>query len=571
MLNFVVNIRMRTLFIILLLSLLTAGSLPACKRTAEQVPDQPAPDSTAMVRELMGPVTIDSSEIVDFLRDYPLFEYHKQEIFSFYKGRHDTAAWFNTYGILEQAGHFIEQLEHFNEEGLKDSIIYFSTMRRIHARIKDPMFRYDAADPDIQLLDCMLTGAFFVYAQKVWYGLSEQTTRSLDWYITRKTVPSVAILDSILSGGSNAFTRFEPLYPQYKLLKHYLKLYTAMDSVTWDSIYLPGGVRSIKPMESYPVLPEIKRRLYLLGDLATADSSERYDSTTMLAAQLFQTRHGLLGDGVLGEKFFREINCSPKNRARQIAVNMERSRWMPQIPSGDYIMVNIPEYIMRIYAMDTLAWQMRVVVGKNSTGTVIFNDELEYIVFSPYWVPPASILNYEILPALKKDASYLSKQHMEAFDRITGNAIDVSGTDWKKYSKMPYSIRQKPGANNSLGWVKFLFPNEHSIYFHDTPSRELFSRESRGFSHGCIRLEKPYAFAEYLLREDTAFTPEIIDSLYYLGKETTVVLPEKIPVYIVYFTAYVGEDGALNFFRDIYGHDGRLEKTLFENSEEPVQ
>jgi len=246
---------------------------------------------------------------------------------------------------------------------------------------------------------------------------------------------------------------------------------------------------------------------------------------------------------------------------------MERMRWLPDVPSGDYIMVNIPEYTMHIFESDSLAWDMKVVVGKSSSSTTIFNDELEYIVFSPYWVPPPSILNNEILPALKKDPNYLKKENMEAVDPSTKKVVDVSNIDWDKYSKIPYIIRQKPGNSNSLGWVKFIFPNEHNIYFHDTPSRNLFEKESRSFSHGCIRIAEPKRFATYLLRNDTTYTEQKIDSLYYLGRETYVKLEEKIPVYLVYFTAWVDTNGLIHFNRDIYGHDAKLEHTLFPPKE----
>lgn len=553
-----------TPILLLFLSLL---GLNACEQKQEDPPPPPVED-LSIIKPVMDTLHIDSQQISAFLTKYPMFQFHATELFAFYKQRDHHAAWFNTYGIVEQAGQFIVQLSHFDDEGLQDSVIYFRQLQGMYDEVHTPGFRYAEATANIRELELLLSAEFFVYAQKVWYGLSEKTTRSLDWYVNRKTVPSVSILDSILSGGTNAFTAFDPVYKQYALLKQALKQYRSIAQTPWDSIFLPAGVKSIKPGESYAVIPEIKRRLILLGDLVDADTTDVYDSSMIIGVQLFQDRHGLLADGVMGEKFFREINCSPAKRAQQIAINMERCRWLPETPEDDYIMVNIPEYTMRIYAEDTLAWQMRVVVGATSTSTTIFNDELEYIVFSPYWIPPASIRDNEILPGLKKNPDYLKKQHMEAYNPKTGEVFDVSGTDWNKYSTLPYVVRQKPGDHCALGWVKFMFPNEHSIYFHDTPSRELFSRESRGFSHGCIRLEKPKDLAKYLLREDTVYTHEVIDSLYYLGRETVVTLKEKIPVFIVYFTARVDEAGSVHFSRDIYGHDARLEKTMY--GAEPV-
>lgn len=519
-----------------------------------------------VIKKVFHPLYIDSLHINQFLKAYPLFEFHSNEIRLFYKNRKQESAWFNDYGIVEQGGFFMNLLDHFGEEGVKDSVIYYSKLKAIYDQIQSPGYSYKGSDSLTTEFELMLTAEFFVYAQRVWYGLSEKTTKELDWYITRKTVPSVSILDSILTGGKNSFTAFEPNYAQYNLLKKYLKKYREIENVPWDSIYLPEGMKSLKKGDSAKVILQIKQRLTLLGDLEVNDSTQRFDYLLEEGIKKFQLRHGLLSDGVAGGKFFAELNCRPSNRLRQIEINMERCRWIPNDPEGDYIIVNIPEYTMHIFADDTLAWDQKVVVGKTSTGTTIFNDELEYIVFSPYWIPPPSILNNEILPALKKNPGYLKKENMEAYD-ASGKTIDVSGVDWTQYTKMPYRIRQKPGGSNSLGWVKFIFPNEHNIYFHDTPSRNLFQNEARGFSHGCIRVEQPKRFAEYLLRNDSTFTTKKIDSLYYLGKETYVKLQEKIPVYIVYFTSWVDANGQLNFRRDIYGHDAKLEKTLFEEEE----
>lgn len=546
--------------------------ITACKNNVDAKQDSVDSEHFPELKTVFQPFIIDTPAITAFLQQYPDFSYHKNEITSFYKNRGYRSAWFNEFGIIEQGGFFMNQLEHFEDEGLKDTVLYYTQLKSLYTAIADPNYIYNETDALPKQFELMLTAEFFVYAQKVWFGINEKTTKELDWYVTRKTVPSVAILDSILSGGANAFTAYEPLYPQYGLLKSMLKKYRQITFSDWDTLQLPDGVKSIKPGNDYPVVAAIKNRLNILGDGIALDSTTLLDSATVVAIQLFQTRHGLTSDGVAGEKFFKEINISPTDRIRQIEINMERMRWLPDAPSGNYIMVNIPEYTMHIFENDTLAWDMKVVVGKSSSSTTIFNDELEYIVFSPYWVPPPSILNNEILPALKKDANYLKKENMEAVDASTKKVVDVSGVDWSKYSKIPYIIRQKPGNSNSLGWVKFIFPNEHNIYFHDTPSRNLFEKESRSFSHGCIRVAEPKRFATYLLRNDTTFTAEKIDSLYYLGRETYVKLEEKIPVYLVYFTAWVDSNGLIHFSRDIYNHDAKLEKTLFpEIAEQPLQ
>ncbi|MBL7955753.1 MAG: L,D-transpeptidase family protein [Flavobacteriales bacterium] len=226
---------------------------------------------------------------------------------------------------------------------------------------------------------------------------------------------------------------------------------------------------------------------------------------------------------------------------------MERLRWVPEAYAPDLILVNIPEFRMHIFEEGKEAWNMKVVVGNVATRTVIFSDTLSNIVFSPTWTIPQSIVHGEILPEIKKNPNYLAKKNMERIGGSDANPI----------------IRQKPGAGNALGRVKFLFPNDYSIYFHDTPSKGGFVRESRAFSHGCIRLSEPQRLAEYLLRNDTTWTSEKITEAMKKSTETWVKLKEKRPVTIGYFTAWVGADERLYFCDDVYGHDDKLAKELF--------
>lgn len=511
------------------------------------------------------PFLLDSGAIATFLDSFPLFGYHRTEIMDFYAKRNHAPAWFNEEGIIEQGDYFMNLLDHFNEEGLRDTLIYYTKVRNIYNTVTGPGYPYHGEDMQTSQLEMFLTTEFFVYAQKVWYGLSEKKTRDLDWYITRKTVPYISILDSLLRGGSNLFTVREPIYRQYKLLRDYLKKYKALgDDDAWYTLYLPPDKKFLQAGDSGFVVKEMKNRLFLLGDLAEQDTTAIYDSLLTCAVIRYELRNGLNGDGHAGQDVIAALNTKPSELIEKISLNMERCRWIPENPKEDYILVNIPEYRMHIYAGDSLAWSMKIVVGKNSTGTAIFNDMLKYIVFSPYWVPPPSIVGNEILPAIKKDPGYLQRENMEVVSYSTKMPIDPAAIDWSKYTgaNFPYMIRQKPGKNCALGYVKFLFPNNYNIYFHDTPSKSLFQAENRGFSHGCIRLEQPERLANYLLRNDTSWTAHKIDSVMHAGKETYVKLDKPVPVFIVYFTAWVDENGILNLRKDIYGHDARLEKTL---------
>lgn len=252
---------------------------------------------------------------------------------------------------------------------------------------------------------------------------------------------------------------------------------------------------------------------------------------------------GYKEDGKINKALLAEMNFPVEKRIEQIMVNMERSRWVPVQLIDNYLVINIPEYKLHVYDHDSILFNMNVVVGKNEHKTVIFNGNLRYIVFSPYWNIPRSILKNETFPAMRRNPDYLAQHNME----------------WNGGN-----VRQKPGPDNSLGLVKFLFPNSHSIYLHDTPAKSLFNEDNRAFSHGCIRVAEPKKLAQYLLRNDTAWNEEKITTAMNKGVEQYVTLKTAIPVFIAYFTAWVDRQGNLNFRNDIYKRDSRLAKMILE-------
>ena len=223
---------------------------------------------------------------------------------------------------------------------------------------------------------------------------------------------------------------------------------------------------------------------------------------------------------------------------------------MPQKPTGNLIVVNIPEFMLHVYDGKEKLFDMRVVVGQVGHNTMMFNGDLNQVVFSPYWNVPPSIVRKEILPAMEKNPNYLETKNME----ITGNEDGLP------------EIRQKPGPDNALGRVKFLFPNSFNIYFHDTPEKSLFAKDKRAYSHGCIRVKEPEKLANYVLRNQPEWTPEKINEAMNSGEEKFVKIKDPVPVFITYYTAWVDEQGKLNFRDDIYRHDGSLMKKMFINS-----
>ena len=233
---------------------------------------------------------------------------------------------------------------------------------------------------------------------------------------------------------------------------------------------------------------------------------------------------------------------------------------IPKTQKGDYIVVNIPDFRLFAYQDTQLVFNSKVVVGKKSGAkhTVIFSDFIETIVFSPYWNIPQGIITKQLLPLIKNNPSYLSEHDMEVLNN-KGNLIPNNSIDWEKYtSHFPYMIRQKPGRNNALGRVKFMFPNKYAIYIHDTPEKSLFGETKRMFSHGCIRLQQPAKLAQFLLRKNIAFNRKRINALMQGGVETYIPLKPKVPVFIVYFTAWVDRSGKLNVRPDVYRQDLKM-------------
>jgi murein L,D-transpeptidase YcbB/YkuD len=288
------------------------------------------------------------------------------------------------------------------------------------------------------------------------------------------------------------FTRTDhtgTVYQQYNLLKNYLKRFREIEKQgLWLTI--KADKKKYQEGDSSLTVQMIRKKLFLAGDLKENNNSAVYDQTITAAVKQFQRKYGLKQDGIVGQGILKEMNAPLSRRIQQIIVNMERCRWVDNDPRGNYMVVNIPQFQLMAYENDHLVWAMNVVVGKEIHKTAIFHGHIKYIVFSPYWNVPPSILKNEILPAIHKNPNYLAMHDME----WNGN-----------------QVRQKPGPDNSLGKVKFLFPNSFNMYLHDSPAKSLFQEEKRTFSHGCIRVAEARKLAIYLLRNDKSWTESKID------------------------------------------------------------
>ncbi len=514
-----------------LLSCHSPEKQPAGKKTA-------ARDSTieAAAKNMAGSfnretsLRFDSLQLDSFFVKFPLLVSYQNDVRSFYNSRHYSYAWYDTTGQLEQAANMYSRFRNLAQEGITGSLPYIGTLDSLmdNQQVKEVQ---PAAETEL-----LLTGLYFYFAGKVWGGLGEHEAAAVEWFLPRKKVSYEGWLDSLLktAAGTTAFS--EPVYRQYNLLRNYLAKYQSVEKAhAWNA--LPETRSSYRLGDSGTVVGLLRQKLFQTGDLPDSTPAHRFDTSLQLAVKKFQHRFGVKEDGVVTPSLVRELNVPLQKRIQTIMTNMERSRWLPMEVSGEYLAVNIPEFRLHVYSADSLLWDMNVVVGKSASKTVVFSGFLSNVVFSPYWNVPSSIVKAEILPGIKRNPNYLASHHME---RYSGG------------------YRQLPGPWNSLGQVKFLFPNSYSIYLHDTPSRNLFQEDKRAFSHGCIRVAEPGKLATYLLSGDTTWNTTKIGTAMSSGKEKWVTLKKKIPVFITYFTAWVDRQGNLNFRDDIYNRDSRL-------------
>jgi L,D-transpeptidase YcbB len=306
-------------------------------------------------------------------------------------------------------------------------------------------------------------------------------------------------------------------------------------------------------------------RLAVTGELdaAARDAEpEHFDDALREAVRRFQSRHALETDGVVGAATLRALNVPVEARVQQLRLTLERARWVLDDLGSSFVVVNIAGFRAYVVADRRIVWETRVVVGREHRQTPVFRDEFKYIVFNPTWTVPYSIATREMLPQIKANADWFRERDFEVKDR-TGSLIDPSTVDWSIVTprNFDYSFVQRPGRANALGQVKFIFPNEHAVYLHDTPARELFSTAERAFSHGCIRVENPLELAEILLRENR-WTRERIDAAVASGRTITVFLERPVPVLLLYWTASVDPDGTVHFYRDVYDRDPPVAEAL---------
>jgi murein L,D-transpeptidase YcbB/YkuD len=361
----------------------------------------------------------------------------------------------------------------------------------------------------------------------------------------------------------------EPPFPGYKNTQAGLRRYLELSRQD-DGEQLPMPSKILDPGSHYAGIARLTHLLRLLGDLpadAAVSTGDVYQEPLVEGVKNFQKRHGLPPNGRLGQETVKQLNTPMSKRVEQLRLTLERWRWLPQEFPQPPVVVNIPEFRLRAYDKDSkIVLSTNVIVGKAFRHeTPVFDEDMRYVVFRPYWNVPPSIQRSEIVPAIQRNRDYIAKKGYEVTTQ--GGQVVTSGTiDDDVLQQMragEFAVRQKPGPANALGLVKLIFPNEHNVYLHSTPSQKLFSEAKRDFSHGCIRVEKPDELAAWALQDKPEWTLEKVRAAMQKGQDNNQInLTKPIPVLILYGTAVAEEDGSIHFFDDLYGHDADLEKVL---------
>jgi murein L,D-transpeptidase YcbB/YkuD len=488
----------------------------------------------------------DSSAMEKYIADKNLDEKVARRVRSFYNSRNYQFAWFTSNGLTEQARSFWNLHDYVTTYDKDSSLKDKTLQKKMDAFIAEENLSVSASGNFLQT-ELTLTQHFIKYMLSN-YEKGYVKRKEMERFIPSKKLDALATADSLLNKKHKDDKYFEDVHEPYRKLKEQLSLYyNVTKNGGWPQI---PTAKTLKKGASSPSVPFIKKRLQLTGQMPGNDTSQIFTDTLETAVKVFQNQLGYTDDGIITAALIKDMNVPAKTRLAQILVNMDRMRWMPTERAGQLIVVNIPEFILHVYEGKQKAFDMKVVVGKEAHSTVSFSGDLSTIVFSPYWNVPPSIVKNEILPAIEKNPGYLASQNMEQ-----------TGTE----GGLP-KIRQLPGQKNSLGKVKFLFPNSFNIYFHDTPAKSLFEKDKRAYSHGCIRIAEPEKMAQYLLRNSQEWTPEKIGAAMNSGNEKHVKLSKPIPVIISYYTAWVDETGLLNFREDIYKHDEDLVRKMFTST-----
>lgn len=478
---------------------------------------------------------------------------------NFYASRDFQLAWSRP----EQTTGLIAAIRSGEAEGLDPTDYH---LKELEKRLNLISIDNIEPSPERVALDILLTDSLIRLAYHFYYGKVDLREVDTNWNFSRPLDQEEAIgaLNDILAADSlaNELSQLLPDHFAYINLKKALKRYRQIQANGgWQSV--PQGP-TLKNGDTNVRVEALRQRLAAEGYLSpTSTQGEHFDTELLDAVKQFQLHHYLTADGAVGAGTLAALNVPINSRIEQIRVNLERGRWVLHDVESRFVIVDIAGFEAFYFNNNEMVWTTRVQVGKPYRATPVFIDQITYLDFNPTWTVPPTIVAKDILPAAKRDVSYLTSRNIKVLDR-NGKAVDPYSLDWSKYSGkyFPYTLRQDPGPRNALGRIKFMFPNPHFVYLHDTPSKSLFGRTERAFSSGCIRVENPVKLAELLLDDSDNWNQEKIRQVFDTTKTRRVRLKEPVPVLLFYWTARPQENGHVSFKQDIYGRDKAVQRAL---------
>jgi murein L,D-transpeptidase YcbB/YkuD len=522
---------------VLILIVAAAAAIAGCRRVDH------SPEITAALRHII------EAEPAPALRRAVAVRVWK-DVAAFYHARDDKPAWIVD-DDASAASHVLEVLRTAPAHG-------FAAADYGEPEITSRLAALTQASDDatrprqIAEIDAQLTAALLAFGRDVSLGRNSPVSGRNPARVIPEFAPTLARASDDPEGWLDSM---RPPHPEYIALETaMISLLHARDRGGWKPV--PKG--KFAGGESGASVAALRKRLAAGGHLSAgaASSDAPFSAADELAVKAFQGLHGLKATGAVDGATLAAMNVPIDERIRQIAVNLDRWRAMPDDLGARHLIVNIPSFHLLAREDGKSVLDIRVVVGKLTNKTPVFSSTMSSIVFSPYWNIPDSIVDGETVPAIAKDPAYLARNNIEVLDVSNSSTVSYADVDWDDASqRRRLAFRQKPGPGNALGSVKFLFPNQYDVYIHDTPVDRLFSRVSRALSHGCVRLEQPEALARYVLRGQSEWDDETISEAMNAGVEKHVRLREPIPVHLVYFTAWVDENDGLHFQPDIYGYD----------------
>ncbi len=525
--------------------------LSSCVRKDDtQKPDEQDAAKTRWIEQ------VDSVRIAKCLAGLKISPDAAASIYRIYTENDSQAIWTDSMGMRPQASLAASFFWKYLSNGVIDSSLFLPGMHGLFdnciGNLHPNSQSIDGLDAEV-LFTCQVV-VFFESLLKV---RKPSEVGQIEWYIPLRKNQLSSDLNWNSVSAPEKLLEESPAHQQVALLLKALDRLTSIErSGGWPLI--PAVDKIITLGDTSSVIVAVKRRLSIMGEYTSADTSNRFNKALEEAIRKARRSLGLFDTALVDSILINRLNIPVSQRIETVKINLERWKWVPRDTANTMIHVNIASFDLEVVENRKTIKRMSVIAGDTMHHTVMFYDQLQQIAFSPYWNIPKSILVRELWPDIRRDRGYLKRKHMEV---VKGDkVIDPSKVKWSRYNanNFPYFIRQRPGNDNPLGGVKFLFPNPYSIYLHDTPNKSLFDKRIRSFSHGCIRIAEPFWLASYLLKGQPEWTASAIDSAMNSGQETFINLPYPVPVHITYFTSWVDEAGTLNFREDVYGHDSRM-------------